>query len=159
MNFSRKVTILFSQINKTYSIMALKINKDTKFAKVGMYRYWGEKTFTTEADELSGFEQDEHLLEIDIPEGIEKIGECCFKDCKSLETVRIPASVKTIGRNAFIGCIELRNVVIEKSVAEIDVWFDERKVSKITLTPPFNDLVNMLLKGYEMEMKDLSFEF
>lgn len=134
--------------------MALKINKDTKFAKVGMYRYWGEKTFTTEADELSGFEQDEHLLEIDIPEGIEKIGECCFKDCKSLETVRIPASVKTIGLHTFMGCTALKKVVIDDSVEEIDVWLDDRKVSKLTKTPPFDDLVGMLLKGYEMELID-----
>ena len=132
--------------------MALKIDKNIKLAKVDMYRYWGEKTFTTEADELSGFEQDEHLLEIDIPEGIEKIGECCFKDCKSLETVRIPASVKTIGRNAFIGCTALKKVVIDDSVEEIDVWLDDRKVSKVTLTTPFDDLVDMLFKGYEMEL-------
>jgi hypothetical protein len=132
--------------------MALKIDKNIKLAKVGMYRYWGEKTFTTEAKVLSGFERDEHLLEIDIPEGIKEIGEGCFEDCISLEIVRIPASVKTIGRNAFIGCTALKKVVIDDSVEEIDVWLDDRKVSKVTLTTPFDDLVDMLFKGYEMEL-------
>lgn len=131
--------------------MALKINKDTKFTKVGKYKYWDEKTFTTEADVLSGFAQDEHLLEIDIPSGIKEIGEGCFENCTSLETVRIPASVKTIGRNAFIGCNALNNVVFEDSVTGIDVWLDDRKVSKLTLTPPYDDLIDMLLKGFEME--------
>ncbi len=132
--------------------MAIKINKNTKFAKVGMYRYWGEKTFTTEADVLFGFEQDEHLLEIDIPEGIKAIGRDCFENCTSLETVRIPTSIKTIGRHAFMGCTALKKVVFENSVAEIDVWLDDRKVSKLTATPPFDDLVELLLKGYEMDI-------
>lgn len=132
--------------------MRLKINKDIKFAKTGKYRYWGERTFTTEAEVLSGFEQDDHLLEIDIPEGIIEISEGCFEDCISLKTVRIPASVKTIGRRAFMGCTSLKKVVFEGSVVEIDVWLDDRKVSKQTLTPPYDDLVEMLLKGYEMEL-------
>lgn len=82
----------------------------------------------------------------------------CFEDCISLETVRIPASVKTIGLHTFMGCTALKKVVINDSVEEIDVWLDDRKVSKLTKTPPFDDLVDMLLKGYEMEMKDHSFD-
>lgn len=132
--------------------MALKINKDTKFTKVGTYKYWDEKTFTTEADVLSGFAQDEHLLEIDIPSGIKEIGEGCFENCTSLETVRIPASVKTIGRNAFMGCTALKKVIIEDSVTEINAWLDDRRVSKLIATSPFDDLVELLLKGYEMKI-------
>lgn len=129
--------------------MALGINKDLKCIKVK----YANSIFTHET-ELTDFNHDkflEYLSEIDIPEGITKIGEGCFEGCKSLETVRIPASIKTIGRNAFIGCNALNNVVFEDSVTGIDVWLDDRKVSKLTLTPPYDDLIDMLLKGFEME--------
>ncbi len=47
------------------------------------------------------------LLQITLPEGLLKIGDRAFADCKDLDTVNFPESLKIIGEEAFAGCIVL----------------------------------------------------
>ena len=46
--------------------------------------------------------------EIDLPEGLTKIGKRCFESGERLERVVWPASLKSVGMNAFYDCRELR---------------------------------------------------
>ena len=59
------------------------------------------------------------LTSIDIPEGIEIIGDDAFHDCKKLENLILPKSLKTIGNSAFAGCIKIKEAIIPENVTEM----------------------------------------
>ena len=53
---------------------------------------------------------DKDLNEMDIPEGIERIGGAAFYGCKNLQSVYIPASVSRICEFAFYQCVNLHTI-------------------------------------------------
>lgn len=57
--------------------------------------------------------------EVIIPDGVEDIVYCAFKDCTSLSEVRLPNSITDIGEDAFRGCKSLSRIYIPGSVEEI----------------------------------------
>ena len=59
------------------------------------------------------------LTNIEIPDGVTKIGKQAFFHCSSLTSVMIPDSVTSIGNEAFRYCCYLTNVVIPDSVTSI----------------------------------------
>ena len=56
------------------------------------------------------------VTEVNIPVGIENIGDNAFAYCKSLESIIIPNSVESIGEQAFDYCISLKSITIPNSV-------------------------------------------
>ena len=54
-----------------------------------------------------------------VPDGVTKIGEKAFADCKSLKGIWVPEGVTEIGRGAFDGCIYLRSVILPESLTVI----------------------------------------
>ena len=62
------------------------------------------------------------LKGINLPLGLETIGDHAFYGCKSLKNVVIPEGILSIGSRAFYGCSDLRSIVIPKSVQ--DVWWE-----------------------------------
>jgi hypothetical protein len=50
------------------------------------------------------------LTSLDLPEGVQAIGEGCFFNCTRLRHLRIPSSVVKIGPRAFMGCSRLTSV-------------------------------------------------
>lgn len=59
--------------------------------------------------------------DIVIPDGVEKIVICAFKDCKNITSVVIPESVTEIWSRAFAGCTNLENVYFSRSKEEINI--------------------------------------
>ena len=59
------------------------------------------------------------MTAITIPDSVEDIVYCAFKDCTILSDVRIPDSVTDIGEDAFRGCKSLSHVYIPNNVEEI----------------------------------------
>ena len=76
-----------------------------KWAYTGTPTQIGEKKLGTE-DELylTTFSGLRTLTFIDIPEGIEVLGEGAFSSCNGLASVNLPSTLKEIGEDAFIGC-------------------------------------------------------
>lgn len=58
------------------------------------------------------------LVSVIIPEGVEKIEDEAFMECKKIEEITIPSSVKSIGDNAFKGCVSLKEITVENPNAE-----------------------------------------
>ena len=60
-----------------------------------------------------------NLAKINLPEGLETIGDGCFYQCRQLKSISIPESVKKIGSWIFDACVNLEKVNIPDSVTEI----------------------------------------
>ena len=61
-----------------------------------------------------------NLNEVELNEGIQRIGSRSFQFCTSLQSVNIPSTVSEIGWNAFWGCTNLRDIVIRNERIQID---------------------------------------
>ncbi len=89
----------------------------------------------------------EEVQEIQLPEGLQKMGERAFDDCQGLQKITIPESVQTIGSHCFRLCRSLERVVIlnpDISIGE-DVFDDE--------------IVNPELEDDEIDMDNLDANF
>ena len=62
------------------------------------------------------------IVEVRITDGITKIGDRAFDECRSLTNIMIPESVTEIGVWAFFGCTNLVNVEIPEGITEIGEW-------------------------------------
>ena len=51
-----------------------------------------------------------NLFVVEIPEGVQRIGEAAFGGCPSLTTVTFPTTLISIGESAFFKCSNLDNV-------------------------------------------------
>ncbi len=67
------------------------------------------------------YKSSNEITKIIISEGITKIGNNAFKNCKSLESVHIPGSVKSIGDNSFQRCEALKELNIGNGVESIGI--------------------------------------
>ena len=66
----------------------------------------------------------ENLKRIEIPNGVEHIGEWCF--CGSgIEEITLPGTLKEIGKDAFEWCFGLKTILLEE-----DCQLDVRKYIK-----------------------------
>jgi len=71
------------------------------------------------------FEGCHELVEVELCEGLEKIGYYAFFGCRSLERITIPSSVRSIGISAFMGCEGLVEVELCEGLEKIgDHAFD-----------------------------------
>lgn len=57
-----------------------------------------------------------------IPEGVKKIGEAAFQNCKSLYYVELSDDLESIGSHAFQGCSSLPGIVITGPVTIVDEY-------------------------------------
>ncbi|GMI18275.1 hypothetical protein TrLO_g2771 [Triparma laevis f. longispina] len=63
----------------------------------------------------------DNLVVVDIPEGVEIIGDGAFRTCRSLTAVSFPTTLKSIGESAFNSCSSLENVdLLHTNLQEIE---------------------------------------
>ena len=60
------------------------------------------------------------LQEIEIPEGVKKIGHGTFEACTYLKKITLPKSLKTIGESAFSNCEYLEEIEIPEGIEVIN---------------------------------------
>ena len=58
--------------------------------------------------------------DVEIPDGVKKIGKESFSFCKTLRSVTIPDGVECIGEDAFCGCSSLENVILPNRMTSIE---------------------------------------
>lgn len=61
----------------------------------------------------------EDLTVLDLPEGVEEIGEGAFAACENLTKIRFPSTMRSIGPGAFMHCFSLQEVTIPDAVEVI----------------------------------------
>lgn len=101
----------------------------------------GGSSFATVSEFNYAYDYLTLLVSIDIPDGVETIGDAAFYDCTSLTSITIPSSVTSIGESAFQDCSALTSITIPSSVTSIgDYAFrDCSTLTSITFestTPP-----------------------
>ena len=69
--------------------------------------------------ELGIFNKCKHLKRIEIPNGVEYIGQACFYQ-SGIEEITLPSTLKEIGEDAFTDCRNLKTVWVEGGCA-VDV--------------------------------------
>ncbi|GMI01738.1 hypothetical protein TrVE_jg7187 [Triparma verrucosa] len=83
------------------------------------------------------------LVVVDIPEGVESIGQSAFAHCKSLTTVSFPTTLTTIKRCAFIGATKLDNVHLSHTKLQIvEEWafYECSELKSMTIPPSLRRL-------------------
>lgn len=81
------------------------------------YEYGYILVYTTPWDESR-----QSITSIVIEEGVERIGEYAFGDCKNVTSVTIPEGMREIGEHAFYRCSNLTSVTIPEGVRIIGEW-------------------------------------
>lgn len=81
------------------------------------------------------FEEFSALGEINIPDGVTKIGNFAFCECKALKKVHLPDSLTELGEGVFFGCGELSEIDIPEGIAGIGkkAFCGCKKLGRITL--------------------------
>lgn len=77
-----------------------------------------------------------NITEATIPDGVTRINDKAFADCRSLMTVSIPNSVTEIGNYAFLGCRSLISINIPRGVARIGEYAFANCASLMSLAIP-----------------------
>lgn len=57
---------------------------------------------------------------IKVPEGVTEIGTKAFSDCRGLKSIELPKSLRVIGEGAFYWCNNLESVIIPEGVTRIE---------------------------------------
>ena len=66
--------------------------------------------------EDASFFGNKSLIEITLPQSLEKIGPSAFDACSRLQTIKIPATnLKHIGNSAFMKCVNLKDLYIDQA--------------------------------------------
>lgn len=65
------------------------------------------------------FDQCSNLTSIDLPDGVQYIGDAAFRGCNLLKTIDLGTSLEYLGEGAFNGCTVLNDVVIPETVTTI----------------------------------------
>mmetsp|Transcript_3788 Transcript_3788/g.6693 ORF Transcript_3788/g.6693 Transcript_3788/m.6693 type:complete len:338 (+) Transcript_3788:100-1113(+) len=60
------------------------------------------------------------LKEVQLPKGLEEIGDAAFRDCKSLERITLPTTLIKIGKGSFMACRSLKKVTLPEGLEEIE---------------------------------------
>lgn len=95
------------------------------------------------------------IIDLEIPEGVEKIGSCCFLGCSSLSSVTIPNSIKSIGHGAFAGCSGLTSVYISDIAAWCDIFFGDGASDLYNNSNPLTTANHLFLNGEEIKEIDI----
>ncbi len=81
-------------------------NKTMKEIDMSDFKYISEDIFAERGD----------IVKVELPEGVEVIGNNAFENCTNLKEVICPKSLKSIGAEAFADCVNLKKIVFGNDV-------------------------------------------
>jgi hypothetical protein len=98
---------------------------------------------------VSIFQCRSNLKTVELPEGLESIGDSTFGLCKVLSHINIPSSVKVIGDFAFRCCLRLESVELPDSLEELGgaAFMNCRSLQSIRIPPKIKTIDKMAFWG------------
>lgn len=82
----------------------------------------------------SCFYECDNLTEVILPDSITEIGDFCFEKCKSLNQINMPSNLEYLGENAFYETISLRKVSFSEGLKNIYRYtFAESGIEEVSL--------------------------
>jgi hypothetical protein len=85
------------------------------------------------------------LSSVDLPEGLQVIGEFCFWACASLTHLRVPSSVTRIERGAFADCTRLISLELPEGLEMIHLDLDRYEICARPNIYQCRSLVNLVI--------------
>ena len=73
--------------------------------------------------------------EVEIPAGLEKVGDYAFRSCKLLTSISVPPSVVTFGSNSLWGCDSLRRLSVPCDVGYLGGGLGRTHLTELILIP------------------------
>ncbi len=104
------------KIRELQEAQASSLKRAEEAAKVPAYptlENYEREEFEIEGTTLKEYKKKDASGEVRIPEGVTRIGDSAFSDCKNLTSVIIPGSVTAIGDNPFAFCPSLEKIEVE----------------------------------------------
>ena len=142
------IVIVFAMLTALLPQMLLCANAETLLGDCGVNLRWSLNIDTgvltiTGSGNMRDYSEDTvpwiskrfAIREIQLPEGLEKIGNYAFCCCYSLKTIQLPSSVTSIGINAFWDCDRLESVLLQEGVNQIrnQAFFDCDSLLSVTI--------------------------
>ena len=94
------------------------------------------------------FAECESLIEVKLPENLEKLGNSAFNSCIALENVEFGGKLTYIDIAAFNGCSALRSVALPESLTDLmQSAFQNSGLTSITLPSGVSDVKNAVFSG------------
>ena len=90
--------------------------------------------------ELKGtFSGCKNLIEVKLPNSLQKIGYATFRDCESLEKIELPKNLTTIGEHAFENCKGLKEITLPEKVSLVkdDAFKGCTGIKSVTALNPY----------------------
>jgi len=77
------------------------------------------------------------LVEVELPEGLVRIGFQAFNWCKSLKRINIPSTVQEIEKTAFRSCEELEGIILPIGLRTLEEWafYGCKSLKRINIPP------------------------
>ena len=98
---------------------------------------------------MEAFQCCHHLVNVELNEGLERIGWSAFSGCTSLTSIRIPSTVREIGVGAFFRCSQLTNVEFNEGLERIYSWAFSwcTSLESITIPSTVREIGNVAFQG------------
>jgi hypothetical protein len=90
-----------------------------------------------------------HLVEVELPDGLETIGGRAFSNCLGLKSIDIPSTVTEIGERAFQHCCSLKVITLPQSLLKLgeEAFEDCRALETIHIPPLIQTIEAGTLSG------------
>ena len=103
--------------------------------------YWGKEKVVNvpqgvESIGDEAFHERKALTSITLPQGVKSIGDSAFSWCTALTSITLPQGVENIGNSAFSGCYKLTNITLPQGVKCIGGWAFEYCHALTSITLP-----------------------
>ena len=120
------------------------------------YRSIDGNLYSKDASEFICYAYGKEDASITLPNGVERIRNVAFKNCKKLENVDIPETVSFIDVAAFRGCSNLKRIAIPRGVKYLDRWTFEgcTSLEEVTFFEGFTSIGEGVFAGCS-ELKDI----
>lgn len=84
-----------------------------------------------------------------IKDGLKKIEDNTFSDCKSLESITLPSTLTEIGERAFDRCKKLTEVELKEGLQKINqrAFYENKSLKRIVIPRTVNSIGSMAFKG------------